>query len=48
MIEFAKKRAEELEEFNNNEKGKDRFASSVRIFLIELNTIRFFKYLGIS
>jgi DNA mismatch repair ATPase MutS len=38
VIEFAKKRAQELEEFNSNEKGKDNvghgFASSVSILLI--------------
>jgi hypothetical protein len=35
VIEFAKKRAQELEEFNSNENGKENighgFASNVRI-----------------
>jgi DNA mismatch repair ATPase MutS len=47
VIEFAKKRAEELEEFNNKENGKDKLASNVNIFLIYSTRIRLFEYLGI-
>jgi DNA mismatch repair ATPase MutS len=40
VIEFAKNRAQELEEFNTNENGKENighgFASSVRIDWIEI------------
>jgi hypothetical protein len=47
VIEFAKKRAEELEEFNNKENGKDKLASNVNVFLIYSTRIRLFEYLGI-